>query len=45
MTTTEIRNRIILLKGINPQPIEVKMEIQKLQQVYDEKLLQSNKNK
>tara|TARA_R110002153_G_scaffold118890_1_gene263704 strand:- start:427 stop:564 length:138 start_codon:yes stop_codon:yes gene_type:complete len=45
MTTTEIRNRIILLKGVSPQPIKVKMEIQQLQQLLDEQSVQFNQNK
>jgi|TARA_B100000780_G_scaffold1294_1_gene1067 hypothetical protein len=44
MTIKEIRNQIILLKGVNPQTVEVKMTIQKLQQAYDEELLQSGKD-
>ena len=45
MTIKEIRNRIILLKGVSPQPIKVKMEIQQLQQLLDEQPVQLNKDK
>ena len=45
MATTEIRNEIILLKGVKNPPVGVKMKIQKLQQAYDEQLLQPDKSK
>ena len=35
MTLKYIRNKIILLKGFIPQPVNVKIEIQQLQQLLD----------
>jgi hypothetical protein len=35
MTLKDIRTKIILLKGVLPQPVNVKFEIQQLQQLLD----------
>jgi hypothetical protein len=42
MTIREIRNKIILLKGVSPQPVKVKMEIQHLQQLLDYQSVQKS---
>ena len=35
MTLEDIRNKIILLKGFLPQPVNIKIEVQQLQQLLD----------